>query len=87
MKKDNLDILSNIKRVKVPDSLCHKIEMRINKSRENIVPLYRVGIAASLVIGLMLSQLYVLENFSYRKENSHKETELVQLNNNSLYYE
>lgn len=87
MKKDNLDILSNIKRVEVPDSLYHKIEMRINKSRESIVPLYRVGIAASLVIGLMLSQLYVLKNFSTNEESSHKETELVQVNNNSLYYE
>ena len=56
MELDNLDILKNIKRIEVSDSLYHTIESRFEKNRENNIPILKVGIAASFVIGLMLAQ-------------------------------
>ena len=35
MELDNLDILKNIKRIEVSDSLYHTIESRFEKNREN----------------------------------------------------
>jgi hypothetical protein len=87
MESDNLGLLKNIKRVKVPDTLYQTIESRLEKNRENIIPLYKVGIAASLVIGLMLTQVYFLEGLSSKIDQSNNDFELVEINNNLLYYE
>ena len=87
MESDNLGLLKNIKRVKVPDALYQTIESRLEKNRENIIPLYKVGIAASLVIGLMLTQVYFLEGLSSKIDQSNNDFELVEINNNLLYYE
>ena len=59
MELDNLDILKNIKRIEVPDALYHTIECGFEKNRENNIPILKVGIAASFVIGLMLAQFYL----------------------------
>lgn len=86
MEPDNLDILKNIKRIEVSDSLYHTIESRFEKNRENNIPILKVSIAASFVIGLMLAQFYFL-GFSSEINQSNNEIELVEVNNNSLYYE
>jgi hypothetical protein len=86
MELDNLDILKNIKHVEVPEALYHSIESRLEANRKNIIPLYKVGIAASLVLGLMLSQVYFLGLLS-KIDQSNNDFELVEVNNNSLYYE
>lgn len=86
MELDNLDILKNIKRIEVPDALYHTIECRFEKNRENNIPILKVGLAASFVIGLMLAQFYFL-GFSSEINQSNNEIELVEVNNNSLYYE
>ena len=86
MDSDNLGLLKNIKRVKVPDTLYQTIESRLEKNRENNIPILKVGIAASFVIGLMLAQFYFL-GFSSKINQSNNEIELVEVNNNSLYYE
>ena len=86
MELDNLDILKNIKRIEVSDSLYHTIESRFEKNRENNIPILKVGIAASLVLGLMLSQVYFL-GLSNKIDQSNNDFELVEVNNNSLYYE
>lgn len=86
MEPDNLDILKNIKRAEVPDALYQTIESRLEANRKNIIPLYKVGIAASLVLGLMLSQVYFIGLLS-KIDQSNNDFELVVVNNNSLYYE
>ena len=86
MESENLDILKNIKRVEVPDALYHTIESRLEMNRENMIPLYKVGIAASLVVGLMLTQVYFL-GLSSKIDQANNEIGLVEVNNNSLYYE
>jgi len=87
MRQDNLDILKTISRVEVPDLLYHKIETRIEKNREKIVPLYKVSIAASLVLGLILSQWFIVDSFSNNENHFSNDIELIEVNNNSLYYE
>lgn len=86
MESENLDILKNIKRAEVPDTLYHTMESRLEKNRENNIPLFKVGIATSFVIGLMLAQFYFL-GFSSEINQFNNEIELVEVNNNSLYYE
>lgn len=86
MESENLDILKNIKRAEVPDTLYHTMESRLEKNRENNIPLFKVGIATSIVIGLMLAQFYFL-GFSSEINQFNNEIELVEVNNNSLYYE
>ena len=86
MEPNNLDILKNIKRIEVPGTLYHTIESRLEKNRENNIPLFKVGIAAFFVIGLMLAQVYFL-GLSSKIDQSNTEIELVEVNNNYLYYE
>ena len=86
MEPDNLDILKKIKRAEVPDALYQTIESRLEANRKNIIPLYQVGIAASLVICLILTQFYFLE-FSSKINQSNNEIDLIEVNNNSLYHE
>jgi len=86
MESHNLDILKKIERVEVNEGLYHSIESRIEENRKNIIPLYIVGIVVSLVLGLMLSQVYFFGLSSKIKQSSN-DFELVEFNNNSLYYE
>ena len=86
MEPNNLDILKNIKRIEVPGTLYHTIESRLEKNRENNIPLFKVGIAAFFVIGLMLAQFYIL-GFSSQLNQYNMEIELAEVNNNSLYHE
>jgi len=88
MDQDNIDILKSIKRVEAPSSLYHKIEIHIKeRNRNQVIPLYKVSIAASLIFGLILSQFYVLNNFTDNEDPTNYTIELLMINDNSLYNE
>jgi len=88
MKQDNLNLLQNIKRIEVSDLLYDKIVLKIEQNRINTVPFYKVGIAASLLFAMIISQLFMISKSEKMNTPSiGKMINLVEINNNSLYHE
>ncbi|NQX85724.1 MAG: hypothetical protein HRT67_07435 [Flavobacteriaceae bacterium] len=87
MEQDTLDTLKNIKPVKTSNLLYKKIEERLYNDKGRFVPLYKVIIAATLVMGLFISQLYFINSFSKSQEYGNNRIELIPKNNNLFYYE
>lgn len=88
MKHDNLNLLQNIKRIEVSDLLYDKIVLKIEQNRINTMPFYKVGIAASLLFTIIISQFFLISKSEKMNEsNIGKTINLVEINDNSLYYE
>jgi sigma54-dependent transcription regulator len=88
MEQDNLNLLKNIKRIEVSATLYDKIAQRIELKRANTVPFYKVGIAASLLFALIISQvLFISKLEKMNSSNLTQPNELIEMNNNNLYYE
>ena len=60
MKQENLNVLQNIKRVEVSELLYDKIVLKLEENRLNTVPFYKVAIAASVLIGMIISQFFII---------------------------
>lgn len=85
MEIHNLETLKSIKKVEISDAVFEKISSRIQNSKTQTIPLYKVGIAASLLFGFMLFEIFwVNQKF---KEKATQKIELVIVNNNHLYDE
>lgn len=82
----NIDLLKKIKKVEVADTLYDKIMLRIEQ-KSNTLAFYKVSIAASLVIGLLLGEVFLVIKGNTDNLTSSQITTLVTINDNSLYYE
>lgn len=82
----NIDLLKKIKKVEVADNLYDKIMLRIEQ-KSNTLAFYKVSIAASLIIGLLLGEVVLVIQGNKDNPTSSQITTLVTINNNSLYYE
>lgn len=88
MLQDNLHLLKKIKRVEVSEALYDKIVQKILQDKAKIVPFYKAGIAASILFAMIFSQfLLVLKSAKMNESNIGKNINLVEINDNSLYYE
>jgi hypothetical protein len=88
MEQDNLTLLKKIKKVEASPQIFAQIEQRIKHNKANVLPLYQVGIAASLLIGVFIAQFVILnKSFSNSASQMNAVTELIETNNNTLYYE
>lgn len=88
MEQDNLNILKNIKRLEVSEMLYDKIAQRIELKRANTIPFYKVGIAASFLFAMIISQVFfITKSEKLNASNNRPTSELVEINNNTLYYE
>lgn len=86
--QDNLHLLKNIQRVEVSEALYDKIVLKIVQDKANIVPFYKVGIAASILFTMIISQFFMISKSEKMNEsNIGKTINLVEINDNSLYYE
>jgi sigma54-dependent transcription regulator len=88
MEQDNLNLLKNIKHLEVSEMLYDKIAQRIELKRANTVPFYKVGIAASVLFALTISQvLFISKSEKMNSSNLTQPNVLIEINNNTLYYE
>jgi negative regulator of sigma E activity len=86
MEANNIDILKKIKRVDVQADIYDKIMQRIQqKRRPIIVPLYQVGIAAMLILGLLVCEI-VLINQQKSVQNNQNGLEAIFVHNNNTFY-
>lgn len=88
MEQDNLNLLKNIKRLEVSDALYDRISQQIERDIANKLPFYKVGIAASILFAMIISQVFFITNAGKMNTTQLNQTsELVEINNNTLYYE
>ncbi len=88
MENDKLNLLKNIKRLEVSETLYDKIAQRIELKRANTVPFYKLGIAASLIFAIIISQVLIIsKSDKMNSSNRYQVKELVEVNNNNLYNE
>lgn len=86
MQTDQLDILRNIKRVEVSHSVLTNINSAIQSERKNVISLFKVGIAASVLMVSLVGELYFLKA-TESHEHAMESTDIVPVNDNALYYE
>lgn len=87
MEASNIDILKKIKRVDADPAIYDRIMFRIGQRTRAIVPIYQVGIAAVLILGLFMCEaIMIFKQKSLQSEQHGLEKIFVQ-NNNNLYHE
>lgn len=79
----SLELLDSIQRVKPPEGLLLQIERKVENVKGNVVPLTWVKLIAAVFICVFSVEIYVLSNQSVENDL----TELIQLNDNTLYDE
>jgi hypothetical protein len=87
MEQDNLDLLKQIKKIAVSDAMYPKIMQRIERNKMTILPMYKVVIAASLLLGLITTELYIVQNRANPIAETNKISNILPTNDNSLYHE
>jgi hypothetical protein len=87
MEQDNLDLLKQIKKIAVSDAMYPKIMQRIERNKMTILPMYKVVIAASLLLGLITTELYIVQNRANPIAETNKINNIIPINDNSLYNE
>ncbi len=87
MKNDNLHLLKNIKKVEISDSVFDKITKRLENRVATVVPMYKVGIAAALILGLIFGEIYFISSRIQDTQQMAQLNELLKVNNNALYHE
>ncbi len=87
MKKLNLNVLKKINKVEVNDAVFEKIVYRMNQQKNQFIPLYKVGIAASIIFCLILGEAFLVSNTFQSTKKYSQLNEVSIINNNSLYYE
>ena len=65
MEQDNLNLLKNIKRLEVSDALYDRISQQIERDIANKLPFYKVGIAASILFAMIISQVFFINDLSF----------------------
>ena len=79
----SLKLLGSIEKVYPPENLLLKIERKIERAKENVVPSTWVKQAAAVFICVFSLEIFVLSNSS----ESNQLTELIQTTDNTLYDE
>ena len=86
MEANNIDILKKIKRVDTHADMYDKILLRIQQKRRPVlVPLYQVGIAAMLILGLLACEI-VIVNHQKSDQKSHNGLEAIFVQYNNTFY-
>ena len=85
MESSDLEILKSIKQVEISEEVFKKLTSRIQERKSQIIPFDKIGVAASLLMGFLIFEIYFLNKKI--KDNAPHEVELVTLNNNHLYNE
>jgi len=87
MINNNLELLSKIKRTEAPASLYDKVCARLEANRLKHVSPLRVGLAASLLVGIFAVELFILTKKTSGNSNSQALDYVVSHNQNALYHD
>lgn len=88
MEQNNLNLLKNINRLEVSEVLYDKITQRIALKRSSTIPFYKVGIVVSILFALIVSQiLFITKSQNLNVSDNKTTSEILEINNNTLYYE
>jgi negative regulator of sigma E activity len=88
MEANSIDILKKIKRVDTHPDMYNKILLRIQqKRRPIIVPLYQVGIAAMLILGLLACEIVIVNHQKSDQNNQNGLDAIFLQHNNTFYHE
>ncbi|OYQ45603.1 hypothetical protein CHU92_01885 [Flavobacterium cyanobacteriorum] len=85
MRTDHLDLLKAVKKVEIADTVFEKIKARLEQPKPAVIPLYRAGIAASMLLALLAAELVYTSHKMEKNEENIKLTAIARVNNNSLY--
>ena len=85
MEQENFNQLRNIERIEVSEMLYDKISQRIAYKKANLIPLFKVNVAAFLLLALVIGQVFILSQS--KNTNTNPNNQLVEINNNMLYNE
>jgi hypothetical protein len=79
-----LNQLKNIRKVDAPDYLYTQVIARIKATKKRRIPLAWTSVAAILFIGLLITEIKIIKNWSHNNRTEVLE-ELVPSANNFLY--
>ena len=81
--ENSLELLNSIKRVKPPEDLYQKIELKIENAKGNLISFTWVKVAAAVFVCVFSVEIYLLSN----QDQTSDITELIQTADNTLYDE
>jgi len=81
--ENSIELLGSIQRAEASEDLLPRIEQRIDRAKNNVVPMFLVKVAAATFICLFSAQLYLLSNPT-EKDNLNQ---IIHTADNTLYYE
>lgn len=81
--ENSIELLGAIQRAEASEDLLTRIEQRIDRAKNNVVPMFWVKVAAAAFICLFSAQLYLLSNPT-EKDNLNQ---MIQIADNTLYCE
>lgn len=87
MEVNNIEILKKIKRVETHPDMYEKIVRRIQQRKNQVVPIYQVGIAALLVLGMLVCDVVMINHHKNQNINQNGLEQMFAENNNNLYNE
>lgn len=79
----SLELLKSIKKVTPSESLFNKIEQKIERTRNNVVPMAWIKIAAAVFICVFSVEIYLISNPSSTSDLA----EIIPTTDNTLYHE
>ncbi len=87
MEDINIEILKKIKHVDTHPDMYEKIVHRIQQRKKQVVPLYQVGIAALLILGLLVCDVIMINQHKSLNNYQNGLEKFFAQNNNDLYHE
>jgi hypothetical protein len=87
MENENLDLLATIKKVAVPDAMYDNIMQRVQAKKMTMIPIYKFVVVASLLLGLICTEFYIVQKSQKTIAESNKISNILPVNDNSLYHE
>lgn len=87
MIDNKLELLSKIKRTEAPAALYDKVCARLETNRIKYISPLRVGLAASLLVGIFAVELFVLTKKTAGNSNPKAFDYVVSHNQNLLYHD
>jgi hypothetical protein len=87
MENENLDLLATIKKVAVSDAMYDNIMQRVQAKKMTMISIYKFVVAASLLLGLIGTELYIVRNIGKPIAETNKMNNIIPINDNSLYNE
>lgn len=87
METNLFSALSKIKQVDPPASLDSFIQKKIQEHSSRFVPLYKVAVAASLLLCFIIGEYFYATQHNHIAQSNDSLDQILTINNNTLYHE